>query len=97
MAKPPTDIESQSSIPGMADLAVVALVRRSFETGAARSARERAGLSVGELARAAGLPPSTLARWERGERHPRAVQALRAAPALAELLGLAEILCQEAP
>jgi len=74
----------------------VALLRRSFADGTARRAREDAGLSLRDVAPAAGITLSTLSRWERGLRRPRAAECLRAAPVLAELLEVASTISQEA-
>lgn len=38
--------------------------------GALRVARELRGLSQADVARAVGVSPNTVARWERGERRP---------------------------
>jgi len=53
----------------------VAWARRVALDGRARVIRESAGFSASELARELGVPPSTVCRWERGERVPRAPYA----------------------
>ncbi len=60
----------------MLDLALLARARRLGQ-GAGREVRERAGLSVGELARIIGVDVATLSRWERGRTRPRANSAQR--------------------
>ncbi len=49
--------------------------------GGGRSLRQRAGLSVGELARVLGVDVATLSRWETGKAKPRPEAALRWAAA----------------
>jgi transcriptional regulator with XRE-family HTH domain len=49
----------------------VAWARRLAKTGTARMIRESAGFSASEIARELGVAPSTVCRWERGERLPR--------------------------
>jgi|GEM_PF-976546 len=39
-----------------------------------KKAREARGLSKSQVARFAGVAPSTITRWEKGERQPRATQ-----------------------
>ena len=54
-------------------------------TGAARAIRETSGLSLSELAEAAGVHKSTIFRWETGVRRPRGAAAERYLRALEEL------------
>lgn len=63
------------------DLALVIAVRRMYEAGNGRRARQNLGLSIGELAAAAGIGVSTLWRYENATRVPRADQALALARA----------------
>lgn len=51
----------------------LARVRRLVRSGAARAIRASAGVSLAELAGAVGpsVQPTTVWRWERGERMPR--------------------------
>lgn len=68
------------------DLARLAQVRALASSGAARSVRLAAGLSLGEVARTLGVSPSTILRWETGERSPRGELALRYTDLLDRLL-----------
>ena len=61
-------------------------VRGLTNSGTARAIRLGAGLSLGEIARAIGVSPSTVLRWERRERTPRGEKALAYAQVLEELL-----------
>ena len=45
-------------------------------SGYAHIVRVEAGLSLDELAQAVGVHPSTVLRWERGERVPRGEKAI---------------------
>lgn len=60
-------------------------VRRLTSSGAARSIRQAAGLSQSELAGSIAVCPSTLHRWEVGERRPTGALALRYLDALDRL------------
>lgn len=60
-------------------------VRRMAATGAARSIRQEAGLSLTELAEAADVHRTTIFRWEHGQRRPRGAPALRYLAVLEEL------------
>lgn len=51
-------------------LVSIAQVRALVRSGAARSIRQAAGLSLGEVARALGVSPSTVFRWEHAQRSP---------------------------
>ncbi|MDP9301596.1 MAG: helix-turn-helix domain-containing protein, partial [Actinomycetota bacterium] len=53
------------------DWVLVSRVRKAFATGEAERLRLEAGLSQRELARAAGLPASSVQRWEAGDSVPR--------------------------
>jgi transcriptional regulator with XRE-family HTH domain len=59
--------------------------RRLASTGAARAIREEAGLSLAEVATAAGLHKATVYRYEHGLRRPRGEAALRYLAVLEEL------------
>jgi len=60
---------------------------RSFaESGAARSIRIAADLSLREVASAAGVSVSTLWRWENQQRRPRGDAAIRYSQVLDELM-----------
>lgn len=52
-------------------------VRELVRSGAARSIRVAAGLSLGEVAESVGVAPATVWRWEHGDRVPRGDAALR--------------------
>jgi transcriptional regulator with XRE-family HTH domain len=60
-------------------------VRRLAATGSARAMREAARLSLSEVAVEIGVHPSTVMRWERGERQPTAEHAGKWAALLREL------------
>lgn len=55
----------------------MARCRELTANGRAREIRERARLSLAELATACGVDEGTLSRWERGQRRPRSSVALR--------------------
>jgi transcriptional regulator with XRE-family HTH domain len=59
------------------DLRRLTRVRSFTESGAARSIRIAAGLSLREVASASGVSVSTLWRWENQERRPRGDAAVR--------------------
>jgi DNA-binding transcriptional regulator YiaG len=59
------------------DLPQLARVRSLTRSGAAKSIRLGAKLSLGEVARAIEVTPATVLRWERGERVPTGDKALR--------------------
>jgi transcriptional regulator with XRE-family HTH domain len=67
------------------ELVDVARVRSLVKSGAARSIRLAAGVGLYEMAAAAGCDPSTLWRWEAGERVPSAEHAIRYGKVLEEL------------
>lgn len=50
-------------------------LRTMLRSGAARSVRLAAGLTLGDVARAVGVGKPTVLRWETGERIPRADEA----------------------
>jgi len=54
----------------------LARMRRMQQTGEARRLREQAGVSLRTMARAVGVRPSTLIRWEAGRMQPREPTAL---------------------
>ncbi|MGH9090201.1 MAG: helix-turn-helix transcriptional regulator [Acidimicrobiales bacterium] len=58
----------------------VSLVRGLLRSGEARQIRLAAGVSPAEVAKAAGVDPATIWRWEHGHRAPRTDAALRLAP-----------------
>jgi transcriptional regulator with XRE-family HTH domain len=60
-------------------------VRRMAKTGTARHIREEAGLSLAEIADAAGLHKTTVFRYEHGLRRPRGEAAARYLRVLEEL------------
>jgi DNA-binding transcriptional regulator YiaG len=64
------------------DLELLIEARRAARTGSGVALREVAGLSQGELARAAGINPATLSRWESRERKPTGPAAIRYARVL---------------
>lgn len=50
-------------------------LRAMLRSGAARSVRLAAGLSLGDVSRAVGAGKPTILRWETGERTPRGDEA----------------------
>jgi transcriptional regulator with XRE-family HTH domain len=64
---------------------LAARARALAQSGAARSIRLAARLSLSEMAGLVGIAPSTLSRYERDERTPRASEAVRYARVLEEL------------
>jgi len=62
-------------------------VRSLVRTGAARTIRLSAGLSLRELAREVGCAAPTILRWERQDQVPRGALALRYGEALDALMG----------
>jgi transcriptional regulator with XRE-family HTH domain len=71
----------------IAELRLVSLAREQAASGIARELRIRRGLSVREVADAAGVTPAAVWRWERGERVPRTAVAARYGALLVELAG----------
>jgi DNA-binding transcriptional regulator YiaG len=59
--------------------------RQLASSGAGRMIREAAGLSLAEFARAIDVDPSTVFRWESGERMPTGEYAVRYRDFLREL------------
>lgn len=72
-------------VTGM-DSVKLARARRLAATGAARSIRQAASLSLPELAAEIGIGVSTLWRWEAGQRQPRGDAAERYADLLDRLM-----------
>ena len=68
------------------DLTRLSRLRALTSSGAARSVRLAGRLSLGEVASVVGCSPSTVFRWERGERRPRGEAALRYLEVLEELM-----------
>jgi transcriptional regulator with XRE-family HTH domain len=58
-------------------LVSLSAVRALVRSGAARSIRVAAGLSLAEVSQAVGVSTVAVYRWERGERIPRGEPALR--------------------
>jgi DNA-binding transcriptional regulator YiaG len=67
----------------------LASVRHMAKSGRAREIRERAGLSLHDVARVVGVAPATLQRWEVGARRPYSAAALRYGALLNQLAELA--------
>jgi transcriptional regulator with XRE-family HTH domain len=61
----------------MPDLVKIANARDHAVSGAGRLIRLSAGISLREMARAIGVDPSTLLKWERGEHRPTGAAAER--------------------
>ncbi len=68
----------------------VSRARALVSSGAARSVRLGARLSLWELAGQIGCAPSTVLRWERGDRIPRGGLAVRYVEALDTLMKAAQ-------
>jgi transcriptional regulator with XRE-family HTH domain len=64
----------------------LARVRSLAESGAARSIRLAADVSLSEVGAAIGAAPSTVWRWEQGQRTPRGEAGLRYARLLDSLM-----------
>lgn len=62
-------------------------VRELAVNGSARTIRTTARLTLAEVAAEIGVAPSTVWRWERGQRNPRGAAALRYGRLLAQLAG----------
>jgi transcriptional regulator with XRE-family HTH domain len=58
-------------------MAALVIARRFSQEGLGREIRERARLSVRELAEIVGIDASTLSRWERGQTRPCGLAASR--------------------
>ena len=69
------------------DLGEVARTRSLARSGAARSIRIAAGISLAEVASQLGVSPSTVHRWETGVRRPRAAAAVEYGRLLQSLIG----------
>lgn len=64
----------------------MARCRQLVASGAARSIREAAGLSLAEVAGAVGVSKAAVIRWERQERIPRGAHALKYGHLLDQLM-----------
>jgi DNA-binding transcriptional regulator YiaG len=71
------------------ELQDLAEVRALTSSGLARSIRVAASLSLSEVAAEIGVAPSTVHRWEHGERSPRGDAARSYGRLLKDLRGLA--------
>jgi DNA-binding transcriptional regulator YiaG len=67
------------------EMLAIAQVRVDAASGRARDIRERARLSLSEMARAVGVHTTTVAGWESGRRVPRGAAAARYAELLWKL------------
>ena len=67
------------------ELLLLARVREMARSGAAATARLRAGVTQVELAATVGVTPAAVCRWESGSRRPRGAAALRYARILEAL------------
>jgi DNA-binding transcriptional regulator YiaG len=68
------------------ELVELARVRALCASGAARSIRVAARMSLGEVGRSLGVSPSTVLRWELGDRQPRGDAGVRYGALLDRLL-----------
>ena len=73
------------SVDAAADLSRTSWARRMYRLGRAEDCRLRNHLSLSEWARVVGVTPTTILRYERGDRLPRLAIALRLATVLEEL------------
>ena len=64
------------------DITKLVLARRLARTGEGKRLRERAELTIKEIAQAVGVDTGTIVRWETGRTSPRAPAALRWVDAL---------------
>jgi len=71
------------------DLITVAKARAAAKDGSARALRKRLGLTLAEMAPLVGVSAAAMAMWERGERVPRGLPALRYGQLLASLAAAA--------
>jgi len=71
-------------------LAAIASIRHLAETRQIQPIREAAGLTQADLARVTGCTPSSIAKYEAGDRTPSGDRALRLAGAVAKCLELAD-------
>jgi DNA-binding transcriptional regulator YiaG len=67
------------------DLVRLSRLREQLRSGDAKRIRQAAKVSQSEMDDALGLPPSTVAYWERGNRMPRGERALAYAALLDRL------------
>lgn len=77
---------SATAYPEIDRLAELVRARELASSGAARLARQRAGLSLREVGAVVGRDPATILRWERGEQRPRGDAAIRYGAVIRELL-----------
>ena len=70
----------------MEELEALVRVRALCRSGAAKAVRTANDLSLGEIAPEVGVSPSTIFRWENGERRPTGAAALRYGALLERLL-----------
>jgi DNA-binding transcriptional regulator YiaG len=68
------------------DLQAQVRVRALVKSGSAKALRESRGLGVSEIARAAGVSPRSLYRWERHLAMPHGPAALRYLQVLEDLM-----------
>jgi DNA-binding transcriptional regulator YiaG len=68
------------------ELVELARVRALCASGAVRSIRVAARMSLGEVGRSLGVSPSTVLRWELGDRQPRGDAGVRYGALLDRLL-----------
>jgi len=74
MTKTPNDTEGR--LTG-SDLAAIAWVRKATTSGQAREIREKALITLEEVARGCGVDASAVSMWERGERSPGTQNAIK--------------------
>lgn len=80
-----TVVTMNERVGGVGHAERLAGVRDLTHSGQARKIRQHANLTRAEVARAVGVDPSTVSRWESGERRPRGTAAIRYAELLRRL------------
>ena len=68
------------------DVVSIAKARVLIDSGTARTVRTAAGLSLRQMASALNVDPSSVYRWETGERKPRGERAVAYAALLRDLM-----------
>jgi DNA-binding transcriptional regulator YiaG len=75
---------------GAATLSSLAEARRAASNGRAKATRQAARISQAEIARAVGVSPACISRWESGTRLPKGEAAQRYAEIIRQLARFAE-------
>jgi transcriptional regulator with XRE-family HTH domain len=72
------------------DLAAIGIVRRAAKNGVTKKVREAANLSQPELGLGCGVSHVSILRWERGDRSPNGMGAVRYAAIIRALVSSIE-------